>query len=90
MLANGWNEVQIFGRGEVDVDSILLGFTDTQEGHPVPTWAARMVGKTLVNEPLPVRLASAYILAKMMRVSLRTSADESNTEATLVAHMAEH
>ena len=73
MLASGWNEVQIFGRGEVDVDSILLGFTDTQEGQPVPTWAARMVGKTLVNEPLPVRLASAYLLTKMMRVSLRTS-----------------
>ena len=75
MLASGWNEVQIFGRGEVDVDSILLGFTDTQEGQPVPTWAARMVGKMLVDEPLPVRLASAYLLAKMMRVSLRTSAD---------------
>ena len=75
MLASGWNEVQIFGRGEVDVDSILLGFTDTQEGQLVPTWAARMVGKMLVDEPLPVRLASAYLLAKMMRVSLRTSAD---------------
>ena len=73
MLASGWNEVQIFGRGEVDVDSILLGFTDTQEGQPVPTWAARMVGKMLVDEPLPVRLASAYLLTKMMRVSLRTS-----------------
>ena len=75
MLANGWNGVQIFGRGEVDVDSILLGFTDTQEGQSVPAWAARMVSKTLVNEPLPVRLASAYLLTKMMRVSLRTSAD---------------
>jgi len=42
MLANGWNEVQIFGRGEVDVDSILLSFTDTQEGQPVPReWSAK-------------------------------------------------
>ncbi|OCL13217.1 hypothetical protein AOQ84DRAFT_436480 [Glonium stellatum] len=67
MLADGWDEGQVFGRNEVDVDSILLGFTDAQEEQSVPTWAARMVCKTLVNEPLPVRLASAYLLTKMMR-----------------------
>lgn len=78
MLANGWNEAQIFGRGEVDVDSILLGFTDTQEGQLVPTWAARMVGKTLVNEPLPVRLASAYLLTKMMRWHIWPSIENMN------------
>ncbi|EAT84223.1 hypothetical protein SNOG_07947 [Parastagonospora nodorum SN15] len=37
LLANGWSESQIFGRAEVDVDTILLGFVDPQDTQTVPT-----------------------------------------------------
>jgi hypothetical protein len=69
LLANGWNEAQIFGRSEIDVDSLLLGFADPQDTQPVPAWCARTVNKLLPNVNLPVRLASAWILTKLMRVS---------------------
>ena len=68
MLANGWDESQIFGRNEIDVDSVLLGFSDPQEAHSIPTWASRMVNKMLPVAPTPVRLASTFLLTKMMRV----------------------
>ncbi|KAJ4305292.1 hypothetical protein N0V90_000823 [Kalmusia sp. IMI 367209] len=68
MLANGWDEAQIFGRNEVDVDTLLLGFVDSQESQPVPTWAAKMINKMLPTGPLPIRLASAFLLTKMMRL----------------------
>lgn len=70
LLANGWDEVQIFGQNEIDVDTILLGFMDPQDGQPVPTWSSRTVNKILPAAPLPVRLASTYLLTKMMRVRL--------------------
>lgn len=68
MLANGWDEAQIFGRNEMDVDTLLLGFADPQESLPVPTWASKMVNRVLPAAPIPVRLASASLLTKMMRV----------------------
>jgi hypothetical protein len=70
MLANGWDEAQIFGRNEIDVDTILLGFMDPQDSQPVATWASQTVNKILPAAPLPLRLASTYLLTKMMRVCL--------------------
>lgn len=68
MLANGWTEVQIFGRVDIDVDTLILGWEDPQDGQPVPTWASRMVNKMLPGCCIPLRLASAFLLTKMMRV----------------------
>lgn len=68
MLANGWDEAQIFGRNEIDVDTLLLGFADPQASLPVPTWASKMINRMLPAAPLPIRLASASLLTKMMRV----------------------
>jgi hypothetical protein len=68
LLANGWNEAQIFGRYEVDVDTLLLGFVDPQDTQPVPAWCSRTVNKLLPSAPLPVRLASTWVLTKLMRV----------------------
>jgi hypothetical protein len=70
MLASGWDEVQIFGRHEIDVDTILLGFMDPQDGQPVPTWSSRTVNRLLQSAPVPVRLASAFLLTKMMKACL--------------------
>lgn len=70
MLANGWDEAQIFGRSEIDVDTLLLGFMEPQDAQPVPTWASRMVNKVLQAAPMPIRLASTFLLTKMMRVCL--------------------
>ncbi|KAF2661258.1 hypothetical protein K491DRAFT_587814 [Lophiostoma macrostomum CBS 122681] len=67
MLVNGWDETQVFGRNEIDVDTILLGFIDPQDGQPVTTWSSRTVNKILPAAPLPLRLASTYLLTKMMR-----------------------
>ena len=69
VLANGWSEEQIFGRSEMDVDTLLLGFIDPQDVQPVSTWCARTVNKLLPAAPLPVRLASTWLLTKLMRVS---------------------
>lgn len=69
LLANGWDDAQIFGRSEIDVDSLLLGFADPQDTQPVPAWCARTVNKILPTANLPVRLASTWILTKLMRVS---------------------
>ncbi|KAF2111699.1 hypothetical protein BDV96DRAFT_499106 [Lophiotrema nucula] len=79
MLANGWDEAQIFGRNEIDVDSILLGFIDPQDGQPIPTWASRTVNKVLVGAPVPIRLASTYLLTKMMKWLIWPSADNMNS-----------
>lgn len=68
LLANGWDKAQIFGRNEIDVDTLLLGFTDPQDGQPVTTWASRTVNKLLPAAPLPIRLASGFLLTQMMRV----------------------
>ncbi|KAF1978520.1 hypothetical protein BU23DRAFT_525229 [Bimuria novae-zelandiae CBS 107.79] len=78
MLANGWDEAQIFGRNEVDVDTLLLGFVDPQETLPVPTWAAKMVNKMVPGIPLPARLASTFLLTKMMRWLIWPSVDNMN------------
>ncbi|KAF2191060.1 hypothetical protein K469DRAFT_735940 [Zopfia rhizophila CBS 207.26] len=78
MLANGWDEGQLFGRNEIDVDTILLGFTDPQDGQPVSTWSSRMVNKLLPAAPLPVRLASTFLLTKMMRWLIWPSIENMN------------
>ncbi|OCK86255.1 hypothetical protein K432DRAFT_387931 [Lepidopterella palustris CBS 459.81] len=78
LLANGWGEVQIFGDAEIDVDSILFGLTDAQDGQVVPTWASRMVSRMLGSSSLPVRLASAFILTKMMRWMIWPSMENMN------------
>ncbi len=70
LLANGWSEAEIFGRSEIDVDTLLLGFMDPQDAQPVSTWCSRTVNKLLPATPLPVRLASTWLLTKLMRVSL--------------------
>ena len=69
LLANGWDATQIFGRSEIDVDTLLLGFLDPQDTHPVSTWCSRTINKLLPATPLSVRLASTYLLTKMLRVS---------------------
>lgn len=69
LLANGWSEVQIFGRCEIDVDTLLLGFMDMQDAHPVSTWCARACNRILPTASLPVRLAATWLLTKLMRVS---------------------
>lgn len=69
LLANGWSEAQIFGGSEIDVDSLLLGFADPQDNQTVPAWCARTVNKILPTANLPVRLASTWVLSKLMRVS---------------------
>ncbi|KAL7780138.1 hypothetical protein CFE70_010160 [Pyrenophora teres f. teres 0-1] len=55
LIANGWNEAQIFGRSEIDVDTVLLCFLDPQDAQPVatcqhtmnntPDWLRPQVGK---------------------------------------------
>lgn len=69
MLANGWDEAQILGRNEIDVDTLLLGFADPVDTLSLPTWASKMVNRMLPTASIPVRLASANLLTKMMRVS---------------------
>ncbi|KAF2644889.1 hypothetical protein P280DRAFT_466152 [Massarina eburnea CBS 473.64] len=78
MLANGWDEAQIFGRNEIDVDTLLLGFVDPQDAHPVPTWASRMINKMLPAASMPVRLASTFLLSKMMRWLIWPSVENMN------------
>ncbi len=73
LLTNGWNEEQIFGRSEIDVDTLLFGLVDPQESQPVSTWCAQMVNKLIRPTPLPVRLASTFLLTRMMRVSASAS-----------------
>lgn len=68
MLASGWDEVEIFGRHEIDVDTIVLGFMDPQDGQPVSTWSSRTVNRMLQSAPVPIRLASTFLLTKMMKV----------------------
>lgn len=70
LLKSGWNEVSVFGRAEIDVDTILLGFSDPADTHLVPSWCSRTVNKILPGASLPVRLASTWVLTKMTRVSV--------------------
>ncbi|KAJ4994127.1 hypothetical protein SVAN01_00604 [Stagonosporopsis vannaccii] len=79
LLANGWSEAQIFGRSEVDVDSLLLGFADPQDTQPVPAWCARTVNRILPTANLPVRLASTWILTKLMRWLIWPSVENMNS-----------
>ena len=69
LFTNGWSEEQIFGRYEIDVDALLFGLSNPDESQAVSTWCSQMVNKILPATALPVRLASAYLLTKMMRVS---------------------
>lgn len=69
LLASGWSEAQVFGRIEIDVDTLLLGFVDPDDSQTVPNWCSRTVNKLLPATPLPVRLASTWILTKLTRVS---------------------
>ncbi|KAB2105365.1 hypothetical protein AG0111_0g5657 [Alternaria gaisen] len=78
LLANGWSEVQIFGRSEIDVDTLLLGFLDPQDAQPVSTWCSRTVNKLLPASPLPVRLASTWLLTKLMRYLIWPSVENMN------------
>ncbi|XPS73622.1 hypothetical protein M3J09_005766 [Ascochyta lentis] len=79
LLANGWSEVQIFGRFDIDVDSLLLGFADPQDTQPVPAWCARTVNRILPTATLPVRLASTWILTKLMRWLIWPSVENMNS-----------
>lgn len=69
LFRNGFSEIHIFGRTEIDVDTLLLCFLDPQDEQPVSTWCSRTVNKLLPTSPLPVRLASTWLLTKLMRVS---------------------
>lgn len=88
LLANGWSEVQIFGRSEIDVDTLLLGFLDPQDAQPVSTWCSRTVNKLLPASPLPVRLASTWLLTKLMRVSSSFPWRRVAANASTVSHLA--
>jgi hypothetical protein len=70
LFASGWSAEQVFGRFEMDVDTLLLGFTDSEDAQPVSTWCSRTVNKLLPVAPLPVRIASTWLLTKLMRVSV--------------------
>lgn len=78
LLRNGWNPVDIFGRSEVDVDTMLLGFSDTQDNQPVSTWCSRTTNKLLPQAPLPVRLASTWLLTKLMRYLIWPTVENMN------------
>ncbi|KAH7380100.1 hypothetical protein BKA66DRAFT_420273 [Pyrenochaeta sp. MPI-SDFR-AT-0127] len=78
LLTSGWSEVQIFGRSEIDVDTLLLGFLDPQDTQPVSTWCSRAVNKILPATPLSVRLASTYVLTKLMRYLIWPSVENLN------------
>jgi hypothetical protein len=68
LLPEGWEEVEIFGRNGVDVDTLLFDFSDPDHSQPVSMWASKMVNKMLPTASLPVRLASCFLLNKMLRV----------------------
>ncbi|KAF1836230.1 hypothetical protein BDW02DRAFT_587590 [Decorospora gaudefroyi] len=78
LLRSGYSEVQIFGRSEIDVDTLLLGFIDPQDAQPVSTWCSRTVNKLLPATPLPVRLASTWLLTKLMRYLIWPSVENMN------------
>ncbi|KAI8937165.1 hypothetical protein NX059_006377 [Plenodomus lindquistii] len=67
LLQNGFGETNVFGRTEIDVDTLLLCFLDPQDEQPVSTWCSRTINKLLPASPLPVRLASTWLLTKLMR-----------------------
>lgn len=73
LLANGWSESQIFGRSEIDVDTLLLGFMDPQDAQPVSTWCAKTCNRVLPTASFPIRLASTWVLTKMVRVGAALS-----------------
>lgn len=67
LFQNGFNEAQIFGRSEIDVDTLLLCFLDPSDEQPVSTWCSRTINKLFPTSPLPVRLAYTWLLTKVMR-----------------------
>jgi len=69
LFQNGFSEAQVFGRSVIDVDTLLLCFLDPSDEQPVSTWCSRTVNKLFPTSPLPVRLASTWLLTKVMRVS---------------------
>ena len=89
LLTSGWNEAQIFGRSEVDVDSLLLGFADPQDTQLVPAWCARTVNRIRPTAARPVRLASTWILTKLMRVSAPVVIEGNMTDTFAVVDLAE-
>ncbi|KAF1841951.1 uncharacterized protein K460DRAFT_409390 [Cucurbitaria berberidis CBS 394.84] len=78
LLSSGWDQAQIFGRSEIDVDTLLLGFLDPQDTQPVSTWCSRTVNKLLPASPLAVRLASTWLLTKMVRYLVWPSVENLN------------
>lgn len=78
LLANGWSESQIFGRSEIDVDTLLLGFMDPQDAQPVSTWCAKTCNRVLPTASFPIRLASTWVLTKMVRYLIWPTAENLN------------
>lgn len=78
LLASGWSEADIFGRSEMDVDTVLLGFIDPLDVQPVSGWCSRTVNKLLPTAPLPVRLGSTWLLTKLMRYLIWPSVENIN------------
>ncbi|OAL49528.1 hypothetical protein IQ07DRAFT_644682 [Pyrenochaeta sp. DS3sAY3a] len=90
-LADNWGELQIFGRSEIDVDTLLLGFMDPQDTQPVSTWCSRTVNKILPASPLPVRLASTWVLTKLLRYLIWPSVDNMHANPDwLIPPMGKH
>jgi hypothetical protein len=88
LFANGWNQEQVIGRYEMDVDSVLLGYMDPQDVHPVSTWCSRTVNKLLPVAPIPVRLASTWLLTKLIRVGATFTMRCQAANDFLVPHLA--
>jgi hypothetical protein len=88
LFANGWSEEQVFGRYEMDVDSILLGYMDPLDAQPVSAWCSRTVNKLLPVAPLPVRLASTWLLTKLIRVGAAFTMRCHAANDLLVSHLA--
>lgn len=78
LMRAGWDPVDIFGRSEIDVDTLLLGFTDTQDNQSVATWCSRATNKLLPTSPLSVRLASTWVLTKLMRYLIWPTVENMN------------
>ncbi|KAJ6276563.1 hypothetical protein J3E71DRAFT_245739 [Bipolaris maydis] len=78
LLASGCSEVEVFGECEIDVDTLLLGFMDPQDAQPVSTWCSRTCNRLLPAASLPVKLASVWVLTKLMRYLIWPSAENMN------------
>jgi hypothetical protein len=78
LLTNGWREEDVFGRTEIDMDSLILGFNDPQDSQSVSTWCSRTVNKILPAASLPVRLASTWVLTKLLRYLIWPTVEHMN------------